>query len=177
MYLHTHIYFANRFEPGVLFPDTIRLPYDSPLVTYDNGRILDVRLEFKDVVPAEGYPIKLNMSEENSFTLQPIYGHVALYFVGAPEDFDLADMIAGKEVDSTILSEINTVYSVVPTEIPTDLASIDFDKMLLCEFTDSDVSGYETISFGALDFPVTVSPVEQRNFARPAYIELTITIN
>lgn len=199
MFLHTHVYYANRFEPGVLFPDTIRLVYDNPMIAPDLGRILDFRLEFSGDQSADPEPISLSVTEENSFTLRPQYGHIALYYAGAPEDFDLADMIEGytavsialpAEIDLPMQSDDFIGYAdkdfVFAMESTNDLTLPLFTlnisqvyqaNMFLGPYAPQSTANKGAVDMGSLIYPTTLSAGVDPNVITPSTININIVIN
>lgn len=161
MFLHTHVYYANRFEPGVLFPETIRLVYDNPMTAPDLARILDFRLELEGDQQAEPSPVSLSVTEENSFTLIPSYGYIALYYVGAPEDFDLSDMIEG-------YTAVSVAY---PAEIDLPVQAGDFIGYAVKDFIFTDES---VNNFTLPVFTLNISQVYQANMFLGTYLTQTV---
>lgn len=198
MFLHTHVYYANRFEPGVLFPDTIRLSYENPMTAPDIGRILDFRLEFNDAKSLDPTAINLSVTEENSFKLVPTYGYIALYYVGAPEDFDLSDMIDGyTAVTVTYVADIDLPMQSddfighAPMDfILTDVSESDYEYQVFTfnisqvyhttinayGYTEQPSDNKGAVDMGSMSYPTSLSAVDP-NVITPSAININIVIS
>ena len=198
MFVHTHVYYANRFEPGVLFPETIRLVYDNPLTAPDVGRILDFRLQFSGDQSADPSPISLSVTEENSFTLRPTYGHIALYYVGAPKDFDLSDMIEGytavsiafpaeidlpmqsdfiRYVDKDFVFALESVNDFTLTLFTLNISQVYQANMFLGPYVPQSTADKGAVDMGSLIYPTTLSAGVDPNVITPTPININIVIN
>lgn len=99
MFIQVHNYYAQRFEPGVLFPDTISTSMLGVLEGDTNFRPL-ITSEIDQNIDITGVQISLSVFQESEATLNQdtslFYGYIGLYFFGAPEDFNLDELLGYK---------------------------------------------------------------------------------
>lgn len=110
MLVHVNNYYSQRFEPGVLFPEVITTSFNGAFSGDSSLRALAVaQIELDATI--EGVNIDLQTYDvvESGFdqTSNQFYGFVGLYYFGAPEDFNLDEMVG-------FSSNIKTFEQVVP---------------------------------------------------------------
>lgn len=118
MFIQVHNYYAQRFEPGVLFPDTISTTMLGVLEGDTNFRPL-ITSEIDQNIDINGIQVSLSVFQEAEATLNQdtslFYGYIGLYFFGAPEDFNLNEMLGYKSNIATYDAN-NITVNVTPEQ-------------------------------------------------------------
>lgn len=146
MFVHVHTYYSNLFEPGLLFPETINLSFDNQFSGVALGALKFTPVELEGAsLDADTSAYKL--AEESKFTIPMSFGYLGLVYLGAPEDFNLEELMAA----NTAVKVSNMVFIELDKNTLLEASDIDFELTLASE-------GSVNVSSSSVDTNFIVAP-------------------
>lgn len=164
MLIQVKNYYSQRFEPGVLFPEVITTTLNGAFTPDSTFRALYTpQVELDATIQGVNIDLQTYDVVDSDFdqSANPFYGFVGLYYFGAPEDFNLDEMVGF----SSNIKSFEQVESDLNAEPETFVDGKQLDsRLLLAGYGEDSIQTSVTrdifLSQGIKDFEVYLTPID-----------------